>query len=447
MSDALRRFDADLSRRVAVLVGAAVKTHGVPVTEGQAGEIVDAIYPQVLEARQQAWQAHIMDLGRQAAAQGVELVPEPQKEYSRHALFKAVTEVSRLSPNSPDMWIDVLDEQTQKLVKRPVALSASNRFDSQVVRLISEQLGSRVARHVLAAGRDAVADSVHNGSARDKVTKKSRRVGYARVLSGKESCAFCAMLASRGPVYSEDTVVRRRDGRRYHDNCDCVAVLVVHGQPWEGQAEYEALEQAWRTHAGSKDQFKNWSRAVSGGKVDPRKYSPFTGEWETGAAPPKLGSVKRGGSKNTIRSAVSKANPTGDENNCVRCVNAWGMRRAGYDIQAIPGQPGMSAKRSTETWRDSQGKRPNWKDARRDEGALKWPEIRQQLADSPDGSWGYLRYTRDDFGQHVVAWEVRDGTLEIIDSQYPDANNEIELENAVPDKTGWVNLTGFRPTI
>lgn len=297
------------------------------------------------------------------------------------------------------------------------------------------------------AAPGAVADSVHNGSARDKVTKKSRRVGYARVLSGKESCAFCAMLASRGPVYSEDTVVRRRDGRRYHDNCDCVAVLVVHGQPWEGQAEYEALEQAWRTHAGSKDQFKNWSRAVSGGKVDPRKYSPFTGEWETGAAPPKLGSVKRGGSKNTIRSAVSKANPTGDENNCVRCVNAWGMRRAGYDIQAIPGQPGMSAKRSTETWRDSQGKRPNWKDARRDEGALKWPEIRQQLADSPDGSWGYLRYTRDDFGQHVVAWEVRDGTLEIIDPQYPDANNEIELENAVPDKTGWVNLTGFRPTI
>lgn len=277
MSDALRRFDAELSRRVAALVGAAVKTHGVPVAEEQAIELVDEIYPQVIEARKLAWHAHIMDLGRQAVAQGVELAPEPPREYSRHALFKAVTDVSRLTPNSPDMWIDVLDEQTQKIVKHPVAPNASNRFDPLVVQLISEQLGSRVSRHALAAGRNAVVDSVHNGTARDKTTKKPRRVGYARVLSGKESCAFCAMLASRGPVYKEDTVVRRHDGRRYHDNCDCVAVLVVHGQPWEGQAEHEVLEQAWRTHAGNEDQFKNWKKAVHEGKVDARAFSPSTG--------------------------------------------------------------------------------------------------------------------------------------------------------------------------
>lgn len=46
--------------------------------------------------------------------------------------------------------------------------------------------------------------------------RSDRRVrGYARVTSGR-SCAFCAMLASRGPVYSRDT-----GAFRSHDHCKC----------------------------------------------------------------------------------------------------------------------------------------------------------------------------------------------------------------------------------
>ena len=50
---------------------------------------------------------------------------------------------------------------------------------------------------------------------------------YARVPSGKETCAFCFMLASRGFVYwSEEEA--GGDGHKYHSNCDCIIVPGFH---------------------------------------------------------------------------------------------------------------------------------------------------------------------------------------------------------------------------
>lgn len=52
---------------------------------------------------------------------------------------------------------------------------------------------------------------------------KKNGVRYARVPSGRETCAFCFMLASRGFVYwSEDDA--GGDGHSYHSNCDCIIV-------------------------------------------------------------------------------------------------------------------------------------------------------------------------------------------------------------------------------
>lgn len=47
------------------------------------------------------------------------------------------------------------------------------------------------------------------------MSEDERANKYARVTSGK-ACAFCLMLASRGPVYSKDT-----GGFRSHDACAC----------------------------------------------------------------------------------------------------------------------------------------------------------------------------------------------------------------------------------
>lgn len=84
---------------------------------------------------------------------------------------------------------------------------------------------------------------------RDRVKRErsSRRrprgvvLGWARVLAGETNCAFCAMLASRGPVYhSEGTA-----SFDAHDGCDCGATLVVKGERWEGEDEFKALRALW----------------------------------------------------------------------------------------------------------------------------------------------------------------------------------------------------------
>lgn len=70
-------------------------------------------------------------------------------------------------------------------------------------------------------------------------------LGYARVTDG-DPCYFCAMLASRGPVYrSEASALRREDGRRYHNGCGCTAEPVyTKQQPWPGDARQ--YEQLWK---------------------------------------------------------------------------------------------------------------------------------------------------------------------------------------------------------
>lgn len=58
-----------------------------------------------------------------------------------------------------------------------------------------------------------------------------RPVGYARVTAASP-CAFCAMLASRGPVFSQSTV-----GFRAHGHCACSAEPVFRrSQPWPGRS-------------------------------------------------------------------------------------------------------------------------------------------------------------------------------------------------------------------
>ena len=76
------------------------------------------------------------------------------------------------------------------------------------------------------------------------------------------------MLASRGAVYTSYAAAKGRGGPMgvYHTkgpdkrpgstgaivggNCDCEAVQVFRGQPWEGQAAADALGRLWEKHSG-----------------------------------------------------------------------------------------------------------------------------------------------------------------------------------------------------
>jgi hypothetical protein len=83
--------------------------------------------------------------------------------------------------------------------------------------IVQQQLRGAVIRHTLNAGRDQIAAAQQADPA---------AVGYYRETDG-DPCHFCAMLASRGAVYKEDSFDEsdpRFEGEgtaKVHDDCAC----------------------------------------------------------------------------------------------------------------------------------------------------------------------------------------------------------------------------------
>lgn len=122
----------------------------------------------------------------------------------------------------------------------------------------------KVDKYGISAGRDAINDAIrHDG----RVEKFARQ-------TGPNPCHFCAMLASRGWVYSKssgsttkrtETVAgnagsfeegldgRPLDVRKYHDNCHCTVI-----SRWELQSKLPASNQFY------KDQWPIVTKGLSG---------------------------------------------------------------------------------------------------------------------------------------------------------------------------------------
>jgi hypothetical protein len=92
-------------------------------------------------------------------------------------------------------------------------------------------LSGAASRLALAGGRQAVLTAVRN----DKEV-----LGWQRVTSGNP-CAFCAMLASRGPVYKS----RESAGFEAHNHCMCVA-MPVWTKEQANNTGFPALAAQWK---------------------------------------------------------------------------------------------------------------------------------------------------------------------------------------------------------
>lgn len=80
---------------------------------------------------------------------------------------------------------------------------------------------------------------------------------YARHASAN-ACAFCALVASRGPVYTSEATAGL--GARYHDDCHCAVVEVFPGQEY-AEAPYVAK---WR------DAYNEAKETTDSGAIDTR---------------------------------------------------------------------------------------------------------------------------------------------------------------------------------
>lgn len=102
-------------------------------------------------------------------------------------------------------------------------------------RLLADAIDTAKADAAAAASRHALDGG--RATAMATVAGDKRCLGWARATSG-DPCAFCAMLASRGPVYkAEDSA-----GFEAHDRCNCQAEPV-----YSAAADWPAGAQDYRS--------------------------------------------------------------------------------------------------------------------------------------------------------------------------------------------------------
>lgn len=238
-----------------------IAQYGVPVTDAQRVEVATALLPHIQRARVQSHALGVQLLEAQADGMGMPM-PEvaPVRPYERQAVVTALENVTRVEKprrtgpsvtvtddneipdDAPRVSVTVLDPVTRRDSRVTVEVTEDNRRDPEVVKVVTDKAVAVVERHARMPSREAVTDAA------DAVDEyRGAKIGWARVLTGAESCGFCQMLASRGPVYRSEQTASRIGGsqKAYHDNCDCEVVLVREDQDWVGREEYEALEQLW----------------------------------------------------------------------------------------------------------------------------------------------------------------------------------------------------------
>jgi hypothetical protein len=141
--------------------------------------------------------------------------------------------------------------KTSLLVTGPIGVKSriGKGIDPRIAKAKAMvDVSGAASRHVLNGGRQLITEAV---------VKDDVALGFIRVTDD-DPCAFCALLAARGPVYhSKDTAYRttarskRGPGKEYHDHCGCSAEAVFSGDTeWPSRAKEFA--QIYKDHAKGK---------------------------------------------------------------------------------------------------------------------------------------------------------------------------------------------------
>lgn len=308
---------------------------------------------------------------------------------------------------------------------------------------------SRLAAHcgqlALAGGRNLI----------DITVKYSGRAGgYRRVTDGKP-CAFCAMLASRGPVYSEETAFFES-----HHHCGCSAEI-VYGDwvPSDEEADWAAVYKAAagmaddageRRLAPVRKQFKErdtilWRmRRISpqmfrdGVPIKHGAYKKHVNRFygitrKSSAADIALTVFGKPISQSAIANikgldclpkgdpimpseSYKLVNPSKDEVNCVRASIAMELNARGYHVVAAPGSAPCMKKFDTDIsairqWRvgDRIPKRMH---------SYPGNPLSEQLSGLEIGARGIISGNwKDDFTGHTWFWENTESGVNYYDGQ------------------------------
>lgn len=196
------------------------------ITSTQVGQIVDALWPAFVDTRA-TMQIAALDLHETVSGFRPEVYPIV---YRKAWLNDIVTK------NFQKPWNQAIDAglkaEPKKVTEKLIA----------AVQGQAERAAQRTTLHAIE--QDVLSDETKTSN--DKV------IGHARMVQGEYTCAWCVMLASRGPVYSKDEYDQwQKDHDAYmwefHWKCDCILVPVLKSQEksWPGYKDFKLFEAAW----------------------------------------------------------------------------------------------------------------------------------------------------------------------------------------------------------
>lgn len=271
---------------------------GKPVTLSEK-ELGEAITPLVWAARRQAWAATALFLRGQARAHGAnEAWIPPQPGYSPDSVRYAIRS-AKARTGKPEAFKALQGELTSHVYaasRRTINDAVEDAPDvaellddleriaddlegfskgqvEQIEREVEKHERKRRPRRNWVDVFDEVADRVDKAikelEAEGMLTQKyrdsealkdlpdkyrrskggtliARPFAWARVVTPSKNgpCGFCAMLASRGPVYKTSKTAGV-GVNRFHNNCRCVCVGVYTSRAWPGKEQHARFEQLY----------------------------------------------------------------------------------------------------------------------------------------------------------------------------------------------------------
>ena len=237
-----------------------------------------------------------------------------------------------LEPYSMERFVADMAPARKRMAQPDSPQDAVAQVAAQAVRAV-ENAGRQQIIHAVEDDttlgqlqEQAVAKRGQQGKTHKDVPPDERVVrGWARVATGRETCAWCLMLISRGPVYtgadSAGLDLSDRDVtkawnisggglesffseiddhmQQWHPNCDCKVVPVFKTKSWPGKAEADRALDLWgeatkqaieeeqddpdRKHTAGEDKGKKFTRneralnalrrAIYDGQINPADYA------------------------------------------------------------------------------------------------------------------------------------------------------------------------------
>lgn len=226
---------------------------------------------------------------------------------------------------------DYLDDP--ETVARELYSASANVAKAEKGRAKSDgQARKRAADTAAATAMRQVSDGARAPVRREVEHGNHGAGGYFRVVDA-DPCPFCAMLASRGPMYNlhsfedSDTLFSGDGQFKVHDGCGC-SLEPIYGRKGAGlpQINRDLAEQWARIASGREDPWNSWRRYKRSGTIPDDETDPQTG---TGGSAPQYGRDRGKAERKAKGTPSRKPIDQLNEAELVRAVNAMELRRKG----------------------------------------------------------------------------------------------------------------------